>query len=248
MKQLKDILIQLANGNITPEDAHAELLKDSYTELGFANVDWGRSLRCGAPEVIFCKGKKLGDIMKIAESLSGNGTVLASKASSEVADELQKLFPNGIFNEAAKIFISEPAKINKKLGTVAIITAGTSDIPVAEEAAATLSAFGIATKSYYDIGVAGVHRALSKIDEISKADVLIVVAGMDGVLPSVISGLTSKPIVAVPTSVGYGASFEGLAALLTMLNSCAPGVAVMNIDNGFGAGYFAVSILKNFRG
>lgn len=248
MKQLKDILIQLANGNISPEDAHAELLRNSFTELGFAKVDWGRNHRCGAPEVIFCKGKKLEDIKKIAESLSGNGTVLASKATSDVANELHKIFPDGMYNESAKIFVAQPVKINEKLGTVAIITAGTSDIPVAEEAAATLSAFGIATKNYFDIGVAGVHRALSKIDEISKADILIIIAGMDGVLPSVISGLTSKPIVAVPTSVGYGASFDGLAALLTMLNSCAPGVAVMNIDNGFGAGYFAASLLRNFRG
>jgi hypothetical protein len=248
MEQLKIILKQIAKGKIAPEEAHNLLLKNSFTELGFANVDWGRSLRCGAPEVIFCKGKRLEEIKKIALSLSEDGQVIATKASGEIGEELKKIFPRGNYHKKAGMFVSNPPALNNESARVAVMTAGTSDIPVAEEAAVTLSAFGINAETFYDVGVAGIHRILSKIDSIAKADVLIVVAGMDGVLPSIVSGLVSKPIIAVPTSVGYGANFEGLSALLTMLNSCAPGVAVMNIDNGFGAGYFAASILRSLGG
>lgn len=248
MEHLKDILIKTANGDISPEDAHANLLKNSYTDLGFANVDWGRSMRCGGPEIIYCKGKRAKDIIDIARLLANDATAIATKVTGEIAVELLKIFPSGTYNEKGNVFTSKVVPVDTSLGSVSVVTAGTSDIPVAEEAISTLTAFGVASSCFFDIGVAGIHRMLAKIDGINEQDIIIAVAGMDGVLPSVISGLVSKPVIAVPTSIGYGASFDGLSALLTMLNACSPGVAVMNIDNGFGAGYFAASILKNFRG
>ena len=214
-----------------------------YHDLGFAKVDLHRIHRKGFPEVIYAKGKTYEQIEKISHRLlKEKQPLLVTKATQEQYLRLKKKFAGLQFNKQAGIIFSK-AKARKR-GFVLIVTAGTSDIPVAEEARATLEVMGNKVKTLYDCGVAGIHRVLDKTKLLNKANAVIVIAGMEGALASVVGGLTKRPVIAVPTSVGYGASFKGLSALLTMLNCCAPGVAVVNIDNGFGAGYFASLINK----
>jgi NCAIR mutase (PurE)-related protein len=226
-------------------------MKKLYDDLGFAKVDCHRAFRRGFPEVIFGQSKTPGQIVKIAKSIiAHNGILLVTRTDKKVFLKLKKICPKAKFDEKARAiyFVKEKIREDKgreasgKKGTVLIVTAGTGDLPVAQEARITLEVMGNKVEMLYDVGVAGVHRLLDKKDTLRKANVVIVIAGMEGALASVVSGLVSRPVIAVPTSVGYGASFSGLAPLLTMMNSCSPGVAVVNIDNGFGAGYMASMI------
>ncbi len=217
-----------------------------YEELGFAKVDHHRIKRKGFPEVIFGQGKTPEQIVKIAQSIvKKKQDVLITRTDKKTFAAVKKVFKRAKFHEKAKIisYARKPKLVSNF--PVAIISAGTSDQPIAEEAAVTAEFLGIKVEKFYDVGVAGIHRLVSNLDKIKKCKVLIVVAGMEGALPSVVGGLVDKPIIAVPTSIGYGSSFKGLAALLTMMNSCAPGVAVVNIDNGFGAAVMAFTILKD---
>ncbi len=242
---LIDILKRVKKGGLSLDKAMNYLKELPFKDLGFAKVDCHRNLRRGFPEVIFGKGKKTDQIIKIAkEIISHDGILLITRTERRVFLKLKKICPRAKFNDKANIiyFRKKPAVLKK--GTVLIVTAGTADIPVAEEARVTLEVMGNPVEMLYDVGVAGIHRVLRKKEVLEKANVIIVIAGMEGALASVVSGLVSKPVIAVPTSVGYGASFQGLAPLLTMMNSCSPGVAVVNIDNGFGAGYFA-SLINN---
>lgn len=210
-----------------------------YEDLGFASVDHHRSIRQGFPEVIFCEGKTRAQVVAIARGLlAKGGALLATRVSAEVAKALKKLDRRAEYHELART-VAVRRKKPSPVGDILIVTAGTADVPVAEEARVTAEVMGSRVETLYDVGVAGIHRVLGRHERIRRARVLIVVAGMDGVLPSVVGGLVDRPVIAVPTSRGYGASFGGLAALLTMLNSCAAGVGVMNIDNGFGAGVLA---------
>ena len=213
--------------------------------MGFAKVDHHRAIRNGYPEVIYCEGKTINQIVEIVERLmEKNNNILATRASREVYDAISEITCEAEYHRDARIVVVKRKKILVSEKEIAVITAGTSDIPVAEEAAITAEVLGNKVNRIYDVGVAGIHRLLSKMDVISRANVIIVVAGMEGALASVVGGLVDKPVVAVPTSVGYGANFGGLSALLTMLNSCASGIGVVNIDNGFGAGYLASNINK----
>ncbi|MGQ9817715.1 MAG: nickel pincer cofactor biosynthesis protein LarB [bacterium] len=215
----------------------------TFSDLGFAHLDLPREIRKGFPEVIFCQGKTQRQIVGCArEIFRYNKKVLLTRVTQPIARLLKQRFKSGIYFPKGRLFYIGPIK--KGSGLVVVVSAGTGDISVAEEAAVTAEVMGSKVKRIYDVGVAGLHRLLHYNEEISKARVIVVVAGMDGVLPSVVGGLFSAPVIAVPTSIGYGANFNGLAPLLTMLNSCAPGVAVVNIDNGFGAGYLAALINK----
>jgi NCAIR mutase (PurE)-related protein len=210
-----------------------------YEDLGFASVDHHRSIRQGFPEVIFCEGKTRAQVVAIARGLlAKGGPLLATRATAEVAKALKKLDRRAEYHELARTVVVQRKKPSYA-GDILVVTAGTADVPVAEEARVTAEVMGSRVETLYDVGVAGIHRVLGRHARIRRARVLVVVAGMDGVLPSVVGGLVDRPVIAVPTSRGYGASFGGLAALLTMLNSCAAGVGVMNIDNGFGAGVLA---------
>ena len=212
-------------------------------DLGFAQVDTHRALRKGFPEVIFGAGKTSAQIVKIAVKLfEHEQRVLVTRVTPEQARALRKQFRHAVYHEPARCVAIEKAPLPKRPGTIAVICAGTSDLPVAEEAAVTAEIMGNRVERLSDVGVSGLHRVLGRLETIQKANVLVVVAGMEGALPSVVAGLVSKPVIAVPTSVGYGASFGGVAALLGMLNSCGSGVTVVNIDNGFGAGYAASQI------
>ncbi len=216
-----------------------------YEDLGFARLDHHRHLRQGFPEVIFCQGKSIAQITGIARRILASGCdLLATRATPEAYEAVRQLDERAQYNEQARMITLKVRVKKPTAGIVLVITAGTSDIPVGEEAAVTLDMLGSRTERLYDVGVAGLHRLLAKESELAKARVIIVVAGMEGALASVVGGLVDKPVIAVPTSVGYGASLGGLAALFTMLNSCAAGVGVVNIDNGFGAGYLAHSINK----
>ena len=212
-------------------------------DLGFAQVDTHRALRRGFPEVVFGNGKTPEQVVKIAAKLFERGQrVLVTRLTPEHARALRRKFKRAVYHEMARCVTIETRPLPKRPGTIAVICAGTSDLPVAEEAAVTAEIMGNRVERIQDVGVAGLHRLLNRLEVIQKANVLVVVAGMEGALPSVVAGLVDKPVIAVPTSVGYGASFGGLAALLAMLNSCGSGVTVVNIDNGFGAGYAASQI------
>lgn len=227
-------------GKMTLERAVRALRELPFADLGFAKVDHHRHLRRGFPEVIFGQGKTTEQIIAIARRIMAHdGILLVTRTNRGVYRRLRKLYPRAVFSERAGIISCRAAPAAPKRGTVAVVTAGTADLPVAEEARATLEIMGNPVEMLPDVGVAGIHRVLGKKDVLERAAVIIVIAGMEGALASVVSGLVSKPVIAVPTSVGYGASFSGLAPLLTMMNSCSPGVAVVNIDNGFGAAYFA---------
>jgi pyridinium-3,5-biscarboxylic acid mononucleotide synthase len=212
-------------------------------DLGFAQVDTHRALRKGFPEVIFGGAKTPEQVVKIAAKiLAADAHVLVTRITDVHARALRKKFKRAVYHETARCVTIEKKPLPKRSGIIGIICAGTSDLPVAEEAAVTAEIMGNRVERIYDVGVAGLHRLLAKSENLRRANVLVVVAGMEGALPSVVAGLVAKPVIAVPTSVGYGASFGGIAALLGMLNSCASGLTVVNIDNGFGAGYAASQI------
>jgi len=230
-------------GKISQAKVLAALGKEPVTDLGFAQVDQHRALRQGFPEVIFGAGKTPVQVVKIAgEILKQSDQVLITRITADHAKALKKKFKKAIHHQAARCVVIEKKKKKPRRGTIAILSAGTSDQPVAEEAAITAEAMGNKVQRLYDVGVAGLHRLLARMEDFREANVVIVVAGMEGALPSVVAGLVDKPVIAVPTSIGYGASFEGVAALLGMLNSCGSGVTVVNIDNGFGAAYAASQI------
>jgi len=239
-EEIERMLRDFKSGKITTREVLDKLKSLPFEDLGFAKIDTHRTLRKGFPETLFCQGKTIPQIMEILKAMSKhNHNILGTRASKEVYDAVRKVYENVEYNELAKTFVIKKEKVKLKRGKILIITAGTSDIPVAEEAAVTAQIMGNKVDKLYDVGVAGIHRLLAYKEKIFEASVIIVVAGMEGALASVVGGLTSRPVIAVPTSVGYGASFKGIAPLFTMLNSCSPGVVVVNIDNGFGAGYFA---------
>lgn len=241
-ERLKRILRDVKRGDIEISKALTHLKDLPYEETGFASIDHHRSLRQGIPEVIYCQGKRTAHIIEIVKRMRRvRSDILATRVEPQVFEAIRRVDPRASYNEIART-VTLVRKDRVRRGHILLITAGTSDLPVAEEAKVTAEVLGSRVSTLFDVGVAGVHRILNKREMLRQARVLIVVAGMDGVLASVVGGLTERPVIAVPTSVGYGASFRGLAALLTMLNSCAPGVAVVNIDNGFGAGCLAHKI------
>lgn len=237
---IKKVLSHLKKGKISQASAFKRLEHFPFQDIGFAKIDFHRSVRKGFPEVIFAPGKRNSEVAEISKRIIASGnTLLITKATPVLYEYLARIIPQVRFEEPARMIYYLRGRPAKKRSPVLVITAGTSDIPVAEEASLTLDILGNRVQKLYDVGVAGIHRLVDKMDLVKKAKVIIVVAGMEGALASIVGGLTSSPVIAVPTSIGYGASFGGLSSLLTMLNSCSPGVCVMNIDNGFGAGYFA---------
>lgn len=237
-----DILTKLKNGEITVEEAEMYFKRQPFEELGYAKLDMHRKIRSGFPEVIFCKGKAEAHLLEIFGRLyEAEGEVLGTRASRAQYELLRERYPEVQFDEISGIIKIEKNK-KERIGRIAVCTAGTADIGVAEEAAQVAEYFGAFVERIYDVGVSGLHRLLARLDTIQSANCIIVVAGMEGALASVIGGLVDKPVIAVPTSVGYGANMQGLSALLTMINSCANGVSVVNIDNGYGAGYIATQI------
>lgn len=237
---IKKILDQVQTGSISVDEGQ-KLIEHMYgSNMGFARLDIQREHRKGFPEAIFCPGKTTEQIVQIAKKLTAvsERNVLATRASRDIFDVLNQEIPSAEYNEISRTILIRNGE-QRALGNILVVSAGTSDLPVAEEAAITAEAMGNKVERLYDTGVAGLHRLLAESEKLQLAKVLIVVAGMDGVLPSVVGGLVSSPVIAVPTSVGYGANFGGVAPLLTMLNSCAEGIGVVNIDNGFGAGYLA---------
>jgi NCAIR mutase (PurE)-related protein len=246
---VQEILEKVKTGSLSIDEALGYLRSLPFEDLGFATIDHHRALRTGFPEVIFCQGKTREQVVSIAERIVSTGSdLLATRANREIYEAVRKKIPEARYNELARTITHirkrEPDDTTSTPGLVLIISAGTSDIPVAEEAAVTGEALGNRVERLFDVGVAGIHRLFAHRDRIEAADVIIVVAGMEGALASVVGGLVDKPVIAVPTSIGYGASFQGLTALLGMLNSCAAGVTVVNIDNGFGAGYAASLITR----
>jgi NCAIR mutase (PurE)-related protein len=243
-KRLKDLLKQVQTGRMNLEEAVNELKKLPYEDLGYAKVDHHRSLRSGVPEVVYCEGKTISQVQGIVEKISRNQfNVLATRASRDVFDGIRKIIPDSEYHDIARIVVVKPRPV-EKVGNIVVVCAGTSDIPVAEEAVVTAEMLGNHVNRLYDVGVSGIHRLFGFFEDLFQANVAVVVAGMEGALPSVVGGLVACPVIAVPTSVGYGASFGGITALLSMLNSCAPGVSVVNIDNGFGAGFQSSLINK----
>lgn len=240
--RIEKILREVKAGTVEVEAAVARLEKLPFEDIGFARVDHHREIRQGFPEVVLCEGKTVPQVLGIARRIVEAGsTLLGTRATAEMADAMRAILPDLEHNSLARTVVVRrgPERPACSPGRISVISAGTSDLPVAEEAAVTAEVMGNRVARLYDVGVSGIHRLLADRDEIAKASVIVVVAGMEGALPSVVGGLVSVPVVAVPTRVGYGASFGGLAALLGMMNSCAPGVTVVNIDNGFGAGYAA---------
>ena len=241
VQKLTLLLNKVKTGKITIEEALGQLRSLPFEDLGFTRIDHHRSLRKGFPEVIWGQGKTSAEIVSILKKLKGTGqNILVTRLDEKKATTVQKTFPKSHYYPRSGVltYLTHPVKISGK-GTILVITAGTTDIPVAEEAALTARFMGNTVETLFDVGVAGIHRLLSERKKLESARVLIVAAGMEGALPSVVGGLVDRPVIAVPTSVGYGTSFGGVTALLAMLNSCTSGVAVVNIDNGFGAGYFA---------
>jgi NCAIR mutase (PurE)-related protein len=239
--QIRKLLLGVKTGKTSVNEALSALKGFSQEELGFAVLDHHRHLRQGFPEVIFCQGKTDRQILALfRHSLDRHSKILATRVRPETFEAILREFPDASYNELGRTVVAfNPRKETRKKGLVLIITAGTSDISVGEEARETALILGSRVETLYDVGVAGIHRILDKKKELERARVLIVIAGMDGVLPSVIGGLSDRPLIAVPTSQGYGAAFNGIAPLLTMLNACASGIGVMNIDNGFGAAVLA---------
>ena len=241
-EQLQELLGRVKSGEVTIDEAVQKLRHLPFEDVGFAHLDHHRQIRCGFPEAIYCPGKTTEQVVEIFGRLAKKGNnVLVTRAEREVFDALVTTgnFPKIRYESGARMIVLEQKAIKAADGFIAIVTAGTADIPVAMEAKVTAEIMGQRTELICDVGVAGLHRLLGHIEALQKANVIIVVAGMEGALASVVGGLVNCPVIAVPTSVGYGSSFEGLSALLTMLNSCAAGVTVVNIDNGFGAGVTA---------
>jgi len=245
-EQLEALLADVAAGRLAPGAALERLRHLPFEDLPFARIDHHRALRQGQPEVVFCEGKTLEQVVAICERLeAASGSFLGTRASEAMGAALRQRFPEVVWNPVARTVFLAPAEAPAPaVGPVLVVSAGTSDLPVAEEAAVVAEAFGARVERLMDVGVAGLHRLLAEGDALKRARVVIVVAGMEGALPSVVGGLVAVPVIAVPTSVGYGASFGGLAALLGMLNSCAAGVTVVNIDNGFGAAAAASRICR----
>ena len=240
---IRKLFKQVQAGKLSPDDALAELRHMPFEDLGFAKVDHHRAIRAGMPEIILGEGKTAAQVARIFAKLAEHGTnVLVTRANAEQFSSVRDIAPKAEYRELGRCIVLRQDRKRYGKGTIAVVSAGTSDIPVAEEAVATAEAMGNSVTHLYDVGVAGLHRLLAHRGDLTKARVVIVCAGMEGALPSVVGGLLSVPVIAVPTSVGYGASFQGLAALLGMLNSCASNVSVVNIDNGFGAGYVASMI------
>ena len=239
----EDILKKVYEHRLSPEEAIEHLKDYPYQDLEFAKIDHHRELRKGIPEIIFGLGKTGPQILKIGrEIIKKGGNLLVTRVEPEVYRALKGKIPGAVYNSTARTITMKQKEAARGKGKIVVMTAGTSDIPVAEEAFVTCDILGNETERIYDVGVAGLHRLFGEYERIKQARVVITVAGMEGALPSVVAGLVSVPVIAVPTSIGYGASFKGLAALLAMLNSCPGGVAVVNIDNGFGAAYLASSI------
>lgn len=238
----REILEKVKTGELSVEEAELYFKREPFNDLGFAKLDSHRKIRTGFPEVVYCEGKDNSYLLSIYEKLlEEDGSVFGTRASEEQFEYLKDRLSSLKYDPVSRI-MKIPGKPVKLSGCIAVCCAGTADIPVAEEAAQTAEYFGSFTERIYDVGVSGLHRLLSKADLLQKANCVIAVAGMEGALASVIGGLVSNPVIAVPTSVGYGANFKGLSALLTMINSCANGIATVNIDNGFGAGYIATEI------
>lgn len=243
-KDLKSILESVKSGKMGIDKAIETILDPGYEDIEFAKVDENRTERRGFPEVIFCEGKTEDQVVEIFKRLTGkNLNVLGTRANDATFEKVKDFFPDALYNRAGRTITIERKK-PKSEGSILIISAGTSDLPVVEEAFESAKIMGNMVSKLSDVGVAGIHRILYNIDLLDSAKVIIVIAGMDGALPSVVAGLVKKPVIAVPTSVGYGANFGGLAPLLTMLNNCSGGVGVVNIDNGFGAAYLANLINK----
>ena len=240
---IKNILESIRDGKLDVADGVSKLKNLSYTELDCAKIDTHRELRVGYPEVIFCPGKTIEQIKTIVKAmLGGASNILATRANEEIFAAVREICPDASYHALARTITVIRKQIPASENYIAVVTAGTADLPVAEEAAVTAEVFGNRVERIADVGVAGIHRLFDKLNLIRGARVIVVVAGMEGALPSVVGGLVDKPVIAVPTSVGYGTSFQGVAALLAMLNSCAGGVSVVNIDNGFGAGCVASKI------
>lgn len=243
--ELRQLLIEVNEGRLDVDAALDKLKTLPYEDIGFAKLDHHRDLRKGFPEVVFCRGKTTGQIVEIMKKLSQNNhSVLATRAGREVFAAVSTELNDAVYSELARTIVVQRGQQTVLRGNVLVVTAGTADLPVAEEAVVTAEVMGNHVRRCYDVGVAGIHRLFDKLDMFKWAEVIIVVAGMDGALASVVGGLVDQPVIAVPTSVGYGASFQGLSALLSMLNSCAPGVGVVNIDNGFGAAALANAITR----
>ncbi len=242
-QHLRELLEEVQQGKKTPQEAFERLRSLPYEDLGFAKVDHHRPLRQGFPEVIYCPGKTAEQIVAIMQRLQEwPGNILATRANQDIFEQVHQHIPQAEFKKSSGTIVIQRDLTLYAPGTILVVSAGTADIPVAEEAAVTAETMGNRVETLFDVGVSGIHRLLDNSKMLYQASVIIVVAGMEGALPSVVGGLVSCPIVAVPTSAGYGANFSGLAPLLTMLNSCAAGVSVVNIDNGFGAGYSAALI------
>ena len=245
---IQQILEQVKNGSISVEEAERVLKRDSYEEMGFAKLDVSRKERTGFAEVVFCSGKADQHLINIYKRLyEEEGEAFGTRASRHQYELLKEYFPDVEYDELSRILKIEK-KDKERIGKIAVCTAGTADIPVAEEAAQTAEYFGSNVERIYDVGVSGMHRLFSRLETIQSANCIVAVAGMEGALASVMGGLVSRPVIAVPTSVGYGANMNGLSALLTMINSCANGIAVVNIDNGYGAGYIATQINRLAEG
>ncbi|MEY8326890.1 nickel pincer cofactor biosynthesis protein LarB [Lachnospiraceae bacterium 54-11] len=240
--EAREVLEQVKSGTLTVEEAEKYFRRQPYEEMGYAKLDTHREIRSGFPEVVFCSGKPDEYLANIYRKIyEENGEVFGTRAERRQYELVRAVLPEVVYDEVSRILkIERSGKLRQ--GKIAVCTAGTADIPVAEEAAQTAEYFGANVERIYDVGVSGLHRLLSRLDVIQEANCVVAVAGMEGALASVIGGLVSRPVIAVPTSIGYGASMHGLSALLTMINSCANGIAVVNIDNGYGAGYIATQI------
>lgn len=244
LEVLEKILEEVSRGQMNVEEAMTTLTDPGYEDIGFAKIDHNRSQRRGFPEVVLCEGKTTEQVVEIMKVLNKkNDNIMGSRATQEVYQAVKDEIPEVRYNKLGKVMVIEKKPL-PGVGSILVVSAGTADLPVVEETVETARIMGNKVDTLNDAGVAGVHRLLNNIDDLRKAKVIVVVAGMDGALPSVVGGLVDKPVIAVPTSVGYGASLGGVAALLTMLNSCSAGIGVVNIDNGFGAAYLANSINK----
>ena len=240
----REILEKVKRGEISVEEAEGFFRREPFEELGYAKLDFHREVRTSFPEVIFCSGKPDQYLVSIYQKMvEATGRAFGTRATEEQYEQVKKVLPQAIYDPVSRILKVEPeGGMPEGTGMIAICSGGTADVPVAEEAAQTAEYFGAHVERVYDVGVSGLHRILNRLDTIQKANCIVAVAGMEGALASVLGGLVSNPVIAVPTSVGYGASMHGLSALLTMINSCANGIAVVNIDNGYGAGYVATQI------